>query len=216
MSEAKRNVSILRKGMSLSARLVNKGNNFAVLQERAPTSFAVVAVAVISVSITIVPGPDGMFGAGLGLVMLTIAVIDWRHFIIPDALTGFAVALGLAHAAAQAPDAMSGAIMTAAARAIALVLGFLIFRSAYARIRGRQGLGLGDVKLAGVAGAWLEWSMIPVALELAALVALAVYIGRQFALGAPLRAAYRVPFGLFFAPAIWLSWLVEAILPGFW
>ena len=38
----------------------------------------------------------------------------------------------------------------------------------YARFRGRQGLGLGDVKLAFVAGAWLDWSMIPIAIQLAA------------------------------------------------
>ena len=36
---------------------------------------------------------------------------------------------------------------------------FFALRYGYARLRGRQGLGLGDVKLAFVAGAWLDWLM---------------------------------------------------------
>ena len=44
----------------------------------------------------------------------------------------------------------------------------------YRRLRGREGIGLGDVKLAGVAGVWLDWPTIPVAVEIAALAALAV------------------------------------------
>jgi hypothetical protein len=37
---------------------------------------------------------------------------------------------------------------------------FLVVREAYVRLRGRQGPGLGDVKLAAVAGAWLSWLMV--------------------------------------------------------
>ena len=48
----------------------------------------------------------------------------------------------------------------------------------YRRIRGRDGIGLGDVKLAGVAGVWLDWWVLPVAIEIAALAALAVYAMR--------------------------------------
>ena len=42
---------------------------------------------------------------------------------------------------------------------------FLTVRMVYAQVRGRQGLGLGDVKLALVAGAWLDWMMIPIAID---------------------------------------------------
>ena len=30
----------------------------------------------------------------------------------------------------------------------------------------------------------------------------------------PLRATYRMPFGLFFAPAVWVCWLLETISSG--
>ena len=64
-----------------------------------------------------------------------------------------------------------------------LALLFLGLRAVYRRLRGRDGIGLGDVKLAGVAGAWLGWVTIPIAIEIAALAAIAVY------LRAPLRGA---------------------------
>jgi phosphonate transport system substrate-binding protein len=62
------------------------------------------------------------------------------------------------------------------------------------------------------AGAWLDWAMIPVAIEIAALGALAAYgawhvFGRR-----PVDTTARLPFGLFFAPAIWLSWLLGAAI----
>src|SRR6202043_2609617 len=98
----------------------------------------------------------------------------------------------------------------AVVRGAALASLFLTIRYAYARIRGWQGLGLGDIKLAGVAGTWLDWSTMPIAIEIAAFAALAIYASRQLVLGRPISATGRLPFGLFFAPAIWICWLMEA------
>jgi leader peptidase (prepilin peptidase)/N-methyltransferase len=91
----------------------------------------------------------------------------------------------------------------------ALALAFLGLRVIYRQLRKRDGLGLGDVKLAGVAGAWLGWQTMSIAVEIAAVSALIVYLGRQRALGRPLRSISYLPFGLFLAPAIWLGWLIE-------
>ena len=97
---------------------------------------------------------------------------------------------------------------------VGLVAGFLALRVAYFGVRGRHGIGLGDVKLAAVAGAWLGWTTIPVAIEIAALAALAVYVVRQFAGGRVMSATARMPFGLFLAPAIWVGWFLEQTLFG--
>ena len=93
---------------------------------------------------------------------------------------------------------------------VALALIFFALRYGYARLRGRQGLGLGDVKLAFVAGAWLDLLMVPVAIELAAFAALLGYFLRQLVGRQSISATSRMPFGLFFAPAIWISWIIEA------
>jgi leader peptidase (prepilin peptidase)/N-methyltransferase len=163
----------------------------------------------MAVSLASAPGTIGLLGAGLALVMLTIALVDWRSFIIPDGLNLAALALAIMHAAAQVPEAMPWAIAMAAVRGAMLALMFLAIRYGYARMRGREGLGLGDVKLAFVAGAWLDWLIIPIAIELAALAALAVYVLRRRVLGHALSRTSRMPFGAFLAPAIWLGWMLE-------
>ena len=54
--------------------------------------------------------------------------------------------------------AMWEAVGIALLRGAVLALLFLGLRALYRRLRGRDGIGLGDVKLAGVAGAWLDWT----------------------------------------------------------
>jgi leader peptidase (prepilin peptidase)/N-methyltransferase len=172
---------------------------------------AVVLAAVVA-SIAAAPGMNGILGAGLAVTMAAIAVIDARHFIIPNSLNAVALALAFLNAVMQAPDAIMDAVLFAALRGAMLALIFLGIREGYRRLRGRDGLGLGDVKLAGVAGAWLDWLTIPVAVQIAALTALAIYLLRSVIGKQPIRASGRLPFGLFFAPAIWLCWLLETTL----
>jgi len=170
----------------------------------------VAALAAVAASLWAAPGLRGALGAGLALVMLAISVIDARRFIIPDTLSATALALALVNAALQDWQTALAGIEAALLRAAVLGASFLAIRAVYYRVRGWQGIGLGDVKLAAVAGAWLEWTTIPIAIEIAALAALATIALRQFARGRPLRALNRLPFGLFLAPAIWLGWLLDA------
>jgi leader peptidase (prepilin peptidase) / N-methyltransferase len=173
------------------------------------TILAVAAVAV-AVSVAAAHGIAGWLGAGLALVMLAIAVVDGQRFLIPDSLNAAALALGLVHSAVLGQADIGVALAAAVLRAAILALAFFALRLIYAWLRGRQGIGLGDVKLAAVAGSWLDWSIMPIAVELAALSALAVYVLRRYALRRPLRPTSRLPFGLYFAPAIWIGWLLQA------
>jgi leader peptidase (prepilin peptidase)/N-methyltransferase len=175
-------------------------------------SIAVTALAAVGTSICAAPNLLGVFGAGLALLMLAIAVIDQRRFIIPNELSAAAAVLGLVYAAVAEPQAMAQAIVLAVIRGAALALLFMVLRETYVRLRGRQGMGWGDVKLAGAGGVWLSWSAIPIAIEIAALSALAALalghvLGRR-----PMRMTMRLPFGLFLAPAIWLGWLFQVWL----
>ena len=172
---------------------------------------ATVAVTVTA-SLASAPGLLGFLGGGLAIAMVTIAAIDWRRFIIPNWLNAVAFTLALVHAAVQEPSSYLAAVMTATLRGAAVALVFLAIRHGYALVRGRQGLGLGDVKLAAVAGAWLDWLVIPIAIELAAFAALTAYLARHVIFGRSISPTNRLPFGTFFAPAIWLCWLLEIIL----
>lgn len=172
------------------------------------------AASGIAVSLVLLPDARGVAGAGLALLMVAIAAIDARLFIIPDELTAAALVLGLVDAAVQADDTVAGALAVAALRGLVLAFAFWGLRALYRRIRGREGIGLGDVKLACAAGVWLDWPTIPIAIEIAALSALAVCAVRYLRGARSISATSRLPFGLFFAPAIWLGWLLGATLLG--
>jgi len=118
----------------------------------------------------------------------------------------------LANAAVQAPDAILPATLHALIRGVALALMLLAFRNGYAWLRGQEGIGLGDVKLAGIAGAWLDWSTMPILIEFGSRAALATYLVRHLTRGQPMsqRTACRSVFSL--APAIWVCWLLEMAL----
>jgi leader peptidase (prepilin peptidase)/N-methyltransferase len=170
--------------------------------------FALVAGAAVYLSITSAPGACGFLAAGFSIVMLTIALIDYHTFTIPDWLNVAGATLGTVSAAVREPDAMLEAAGMALLRGAFLALIFFLLRYGYAKWRGRQGLGLGDVKLAFVAGVWLNWLTIPLAIQLAALGALSAYLLRQLLSGQSISATNRMPFGLFFAPAIWICWIL--------
>lgn len=172
-------------------------------------------LAAAAASIWAVPGSGGFLGAGLALLMLAIAAIDFRYFIIPNELTAAALALALINAAAAQTPSIVESVAAAALRGAVTMLFFLSLRWLYGWLRQREGLGLGDVKLAFVAGAWLDWAMIPVAIEIAALAALMAYGAWRVFGKRPVHATSRLPFGLFLAPAIWLSWLLGSLLFAF-
>ena len=107
--------------------------------------------------------------------MLAIAVSDIRHFIVPDVLSASAFMLGLIFAGLFDDAPLAEAILTCLLRAAAAALPLLALMLLYEWWRGRPGLGLGDVKLAAVAGVWLDWFTVVAAIEVAALAALAAY-----------------------------------------
>lgn len=146
------------------------------------------------------PDIGGVGWAVFGWLLLTLAVLDWRHFWLPDALTlplaflGFTIGL-------WATD------VTLVDRAIGAALGYgalLVLALSYRAVRGRDGLGLGDAKLLGALGAWLGWQALPFILLIASVTGLMVMLvtGRAKAAGA------RVPLGTFLALAAFPAWII--------
>jgi len=171
-------------------------------------------IGALAVGLSFAASPDwgGGFGAALALLMLAIAVSDIRHFIVPDALSGTAFVLGLIFAGLFDDAPLAEAILTCLLRAAAAALPLLALMLLYEWWRGRPGLGLGDVKLAAVAGVWLDWFTIVAVIEVAAVSALAAFAVWRYVLRRPIAATTPLPFGLFLAPAIWAGWLAEAAL----
>jgi leader peptidase (prepilin peptidase) / N-methyltransferase len=177
-------------------------------------AIAVICTAAVAVSVWALPGIGGLLGAGLALLMVAIAAVDYRKFIIPNELNAAALILGIVNAAAADTTFASWSASLALLRGAITMAVFLAMRVLYRRLRGREGLGLGDIKLAGVAGVWLDWMLIPVAVEIAALAALVSLVVAKLISRKPMHAASRIPFGLFLGPAIWLTWLFGAAMLG--
>ena len=146
---------------------------------------------------------------GFGLAMAAIAISDARRFIVPDRLSLPAIPAGLLASGLLAADAAHAVMLGNLAAAFTGAAGLFAVREAYAALRRREGLGLGDVKLAAVAGAWTGFAGLPLVLLLACLGALAAIIAASIRGKAALAATTAVPLGATLAPAIWLVWLAH-------
>jgi len=167
-----------------------------------PVVVEAAAVAVAGWAAAAADGPDVWLACLLGWTLLTAAWIDFRTMILPDVLTLPLLAAGLIVTAAISPDALAD-------HALAAALGYLALfgtARAYRRLRGRDGLGIGDAKLLAALGAWLGLSALPMVLVLASCSGLLVAAVGML-LGKRVSVATAIPFGPFLSLAGWLSWL---------
>src|SRR5215470_2578990 len=96
--------------------------------------------AAVVISMVVAPDLRGVMGALLALVALAIAVVDGRHFIIPNELSAAGLVLGLVNAAVQNPDFAFAAIANALLRGAVLAFVFLGVRVGYRWLRRRDGI----------------------------------------------------------------------------
>jgi leader peptidase (prepilin peptidase)/N-methyltransferase len=140
-------------------------------------------------------------GWSLGL----LAVVDVLALRLPDILT---LPLGLA-GLILGPRLLSGPLVD---HVIGAIAGYAVLAGVgwlYVRLRGREGLGLGDAKLLAVAGAWLGWATLPAVVVLACAGGLAWAAVRLLLRG---RTGLLEPiaFGLPMCVAIWVL-LLQAV-----
>ena len=169
----------------------------------------VFATAVVILSFSVLPPAVAVASCLLGLAMLAIALADSRWFIVPDVLSLPAIVAGLA-ASGRLLDPASSALANGdhVVGMIAGGLGFWLVRVAYVWVRQQEGLGLGDVKLAAAAGAWVGWQDLANVVLLASSLALAAITLACLVRDQRVSATDKLPFGSFLAPSIWLIWLV--------
>ncbi len=145
---------------------------------------------------------------GLGLIMLAIAIEDARRLIVPDVLSLPAIPLGLIVAGGLSPpDIVWQTILTHISAMVIAGGGLLLIRVVYRRLRGFDGLGLGDVKLAAAGGAWTGLQGVSLFLLVACLSATVLVLIAKLRNPDSIDRHTPLPFGAFLAPAIWLVWL---------
>ncbi len=133
--------------------------------------------------------------------LLVLAAIDLRHRILPNVVTLPGTVLGLILSLGLEPgpvDALAGAAVGAGVP-LAIAVG-------YRRLRGVEGLGMGDVKMLAMIGAWLGWQAALLTLLLASL--LGSLAGLTILASGRGDARYPLPFGSFLAVAAFASTLV--------
>lgn len=173
---------------------------------------AAAGVSAAAVSLVLLPLPSGAFAAALALLGLFIALVDIERMIIPDLATLAMFVLGLALTFLEAPRGYwLPAVADAVLRAVAIGALLLVLRVSYQRLRGIEGLGLGDVKLAAAAGPWLMWPTLPFAIAVAAVAALVTTVIRAALARQRPQWRQELPFGAFLAPAIWVSFMLERL-----
>jgi leader peptidase (prepilin peptidase) / N-methyltransferase len=168
------------------------------------------SLAIALLSVAFLPWPLAAASTTLGALMLAGAEIDARTFLLPDLVTGGALVSGLVAAAIFDPVSAWLGLATAAARAAATALVLGLVRAGYARLRNREGLGLGDIKLAGALGAWLPLEAIPLCFALATAAALLAVLLAALR-GQRVERTTRVPLGAFLCPALWLTYFASVL-----
>lgn len=136
-------------------------------------------------------------------VLLGLAVCDMTWFRLPDPLT-FALALiaaGMAALDARLAEAVLGAALGAGS--------FAALRLGYRWLRGREGLGLGDVKLMVGLGAWAGADQLALLVLLAAITALAVAVAGRLGRADALSPTRPLPFGAALCGAAVGLWITQ-------
>ena len=136
--------------------------------------------------------PLGLVRTAFGCAMIVLFVIDLQHRILPNAITVPGAVIGLVISVFLPPGWVSSLIGV-------LIGGGLLFAigETYYRVRGVDGLGMGDVKMLAMIGAFLGWQLALVTLMLASFGGAVLGIGLLATGRGGMQAA--LPFGTFLA-----------------
>jgi leader peptidase (prepilin peptidase)/N-methyltransferase len=131
--------------------------------------------------------------------MIVLFVVDLQHKILPNEITLPGVVVGLVLSGVTGEPGWISSLI-----GIAVGAGTLFaIAEAYYRVRGEEGLGMGDVKMLAMIGAFLGWKMVLLTLVLSSIsgsiVGVAILLVKKESL------KYALPFGTFLAIGALLS-----------
>jgi leader peptidase (prepilin peptidase)/N-methyltransferase len=138
-----------------------------------------------------------------GCAMIVLFAIDFVHQILPNAITLPGIVIGFVCSFFFPPGWGSSLI----GLVVGGVFPFLVAEG-YMRVRGREGMGMGDLKMFAMVGAFLGWPIVWITLILSSMLGIA--IGGTALLVSRRGFGTRIPFGTFIAVAALVCALWEA------
>jgi leader peptidase (prepilin peptidase) / N-methyltransferase len=194
--------------------------SFAILQGRCSTCKGVIGARqplieglamLIGISAALsATAPHSLWIMALGLLLLTLAILDLEHFWLPDRIVLAVLLLGLCGAAISAPETITD-------RLIGCAVGYLALegiRRGYRSLRNRDGMGAGDPKLLAAIAAWTEWQPLPFILLGASVIGL-IWVGVSALWGKKMSANTPLPLGTLMAGAGYVAVLICSALSDF-
>jgi leader peptidase (prepilin peptidase)/N-methyltransferase len=139
-------------------------------------------------------GPGVLLASRLvfGCALIVLFAIDLEHHLLPNLITLPGIIIGFVFSFATDPGWMSSLIgIIAGGGALYAVA------EAYYRVRHEEGLGMGDVKMLSMIGAFLGWQLTLMTLMLGSIAGSVVGIGMLATKRGGLK--YALPFGTFLA-----------------
>ncbi|MBF0162791.1 MAG: prepilin peptidase [Magnetococcales bacterium] len=138
----------------------------------------------------------------LGCAFLVLMMIDFYHYILPDIITLPGIVLGLLVAALPISEPPLATLEAALWGAGLGGGGLWLFAYLFEKITGKVGMGMGDIKLLAMIGAWLGWQSLPLTLFLAGL--LGSVVGIIWMVVAHRDRSQQIPFGPYLVLGAWV------------
>jgi leader peptidase (prepilin peptidase) / N-methyltransferase len=138
------------------------------------------------------PGPLVASRLVFGCALIVLFAIDLEHHLLPNVITLPGIVAGFAFSLIAEPGWLASLVGI-------LLGGGLLYAiaEAYYRVRHEEGLGMGDVKMLAMIGAFLGWKLTVVTLMLASvsgsIIGLLLIVARRGTM------KYALPFGTFLA-----------------
>lgn len=132
-------------------------------------------------------------------VLLTVSLIDFNTYLIPDKITKPGILVGLAINASAFFSGLHFNLTSPMNAIFGVILGYGVLwalATGYWKMTGRHGMGGGDLKLLGLIGAFLGWESTYIALFIAAITG--GIMGIALLLSGKGRN-YAIPFGPYLA-----------------
>jgi leader peptidase (prepilin peptidase)/N-methyltransferase len=153
-------------------------------------------------------GPSALLIVRLAFAwaMIALFVIDYQHQILPNVITVPGIVIGLLANFLAGPGWVASIIGAAVGAGSLYAIAEI-----YYRVRHEEGLGMGDVKMLGMIGAFLGWKLVLLTLVissfLGSIIGVFVVVSRKESL------KYAMPFGTFLAVGALVASVVgDAIL----